>query len=265
MMKRQLMRAIESTPVIGGVYRAIERRLFFRHIKRLRREAGLRFAEANGNTVKYGVFAGMKVLSEDTWGVNQFTVLSGQYESELYPIMSDAATKSYDAFIDIGCAEGFYAVGFATISNNCHVIAYDISEAARRVTRLNATLNAVSDRITIKSEANHTELQKTIDRYAKVFVLSDIEGAEIGLIDPEKCPALRKCDLLIEVHGCTDEVAAVLVKRFAGSHKAHIIARSPRNPFLFEEISCTFEDEAWVTVSEGRRFIRNNWVLLESI
>ncbi len=261
-MKQYLMRTIERTPIVGSFYRKLERRLFFRHVTRIRAEAGACIALISDNTVSAGVFAGMKIHPLSAWGVDQFTILSGQYESELHSIISNAAVNDYDAFIDIGCANGFYAVGFAMISKNCTIIAYDISEDARRTTRLNAELNCVAGRIIIKDLATHCDLQATIEPYDRVFVLADVEGAEADLIDPQRCPVLRRCDLLVEVHGRTDEVAASLLNRFKETHEGSLIGRAPRNPFAFDYLSCQFEDEAWVTVSEGRGFTKNNWVHL---
>jgi ribosomal protein L11 methylase PrmA len=258
-LKQGLIRAIESLPG----YRQIERRLFFRHVKRLRIEAGLRLAFATNHTVVRGIFAGMKLHSKSSWGADQFTVLSGQYESELYNIIQRAAVRPYDAFLDIGCANGFYAVGFAMISKDCDVIAYDVDERARHITSLNAGINGVSDRVFVKNKADASELGETISRYRSIFVLVDIEGNELDLINPSECPDLVKCDLLIEVHGQTDEVAKVLMNRFSTSHRPTIISRQARNPFQYEKLSCTFEDEAWVLVSEGRGVAKNNWLFLE--
>jgi SAM-dependent methyltransferase len=263
LIEQKVMRAIEGLPGIGSLYRKIERRLFFRHAKRLRMGAGLRLGQATNNTVDRGIFVGMKIHPETSWGVDQFTILSGQYECELYDIIASVAAKKYRAFLDIGCANGFYAVGFAMISTESHVIAYDIDEKARRTTALNAELNGVSDRISIRSFADHSELAETIPRYPSVFVLADIEGGELDLMDPSKCPALIGCDLLIEVHGRTEEVAEILIKRFSRTHRPTVVSRQPRNPFQYGDLGCSFEDEAWIVVSEGRRIAQNNWLLLE--
>jgi Ribosomal protein L11 methyltransferase (PrmA) len=262
-MKQTLVRAIEGLPGIGPLYRELERRLFFRYVKRIRTEAGAKLAAATNYTVERGIFTGMKLHPQSSFGVDQFTMLTGQYESELYGIVAQAAAKQYEAFIDVGCANGFYAVGFALISKDCNVIAYDIDERSRTITALNAELNDVPDRISIKDKATHAELDIQIERYKTVFLLVDIEGGEIDLLDPSECPALLKCDLLIEVHGRTDEVAEILRQRFCNTHKSTIVPREPRNPFQFNGLPCTFEDEAWVVVSEGRNFTRNNWLFLQ--
>jgi hypothetical protein len=262
-IKQQLLHVMETLPVFGDLYRKLERRFFFRYVRRIRADAGAQLALASNNTVKAGVFAGMKIHPQSAFGVDRFTILSGQYESELYEIILDAAAKNYDAFVDIGCANGLYAVGFAMIARDCDVIAYDISADARQVTELNARLNGVASRVLIKKAATHLELSDLIQQRRKTFLLVDIEGAELELIDPQKCPPLSQCDLLVEVHGRTDEVAAILLDRFRKTHNGRLIERSPRNPFAFDYLPLDFEDEAWVVVSEGRRFVKNNWLFLE--
>ena len=260
--QERLLDALETLPVVGGLYRKLQRRLFFRHVKWLRIQAGNRVAAASANTIKSGVFAGMKIQPQSARGKDRFTILTGQYERELYEIVSSAAARNYEAFINIGCASGFYAIGFAMISEGTDITAYDTSESARRTTRSNAQLNGVADRLTIKGEPDHSELQSTISRYREVFILADIEGAELFLLDPEKCPALRACDLLVELHGQIDQAAAELTERFKATHHGSPIARAARNPFAVDLLSCEFEDEAWVTISEGRGCSRNNWLLL---
>jgi hypothetical protein len=260
-MKRAIIRLIENLPVIGALYLEMERRLFFRYVKRLRAAAGAKLGTETQHTVERGVFTGMKLHPESAFGVDQFTMLSGLYELELYNLIASAAKKDYDAFVDVGCANGFYAVGFARISQRSQVIAYDIDELSRRTTALNAELNGVAHRIAIKKSATPDGLNSLIERYSKVFLLADIEGGEVGLIDPSKCPALYKCDLLVEVHGRTDETAEILRTRFSETHSFRLVSRGSRNPFELE-LPCHFEDEAWVLVSEGRTTARNNWVLL---
>jgi hypothetical protein len=53
----------------------------------------------------------------------------------LHDIVETAITRRYDRVINVGCAEGYYAVGFATRMPETDVIAFDIDPIARRQTR----------------------------------------------------------------------------------------------------------------------------------
>lgn len=226
-------------------------------------EAGKFVGNLSGNTVGRGIFAGMKIHPKSAFGVDQFTMLTGQYESELYGIVSAAANKGYDTFVDLGCANGFYAVGFALICPACEIIAFDIDAIARETTKLNAQLNNVSERVSVREGADSAELEAALKGRQNVFLLTDIEGAEIDVLDPTKCPSLSTCDLLVELHGEPEKVAGILRQRFEQSHRSRLIGRTPRNPFSFPNLPLRFEDDAWALVSEGRTFTPYNWLLLE--
>jgi hypothetical protein len=263
-MLGKFLGVVESAPLLGPILLKAQERLFHRHAVHLRREAGEEYAAKVGNIVQRGIFAGMKLSPSLAWGADKFGMLSGQYEQELYPIIAQAAQSSYPSFIDIGCANGFYAVGFAMIAPACPVIAYDIDERARQMTARNAQLNGVTDRLEIHGLADHQELQSRITRSGSAFVLCDIEGAEVELLDPQACPALLQCDLLVELHGNTASVASLLTGRFAATHEIVPIGRSPRNPFdLDEDIRVPFENDAWMILSEGRGFFRYNWLYIK--
>lgn len=260
-MLGEFLRVLENVPLFGAILLKVQERFFHRHAVRLRRKAGEEYAATVNNIVQRGIFPGMKLSPSLAWGADKFAMLSGQYEQELYPIIAQAAKGNYPCFIDIGCANGFYAVGFAMIAPGCPVIAYDIDDGARQMTTRNAQLNGVADRLEINGLADHQELQSRITRLGGAFLLCDIEGAEVELLDPEACPALLKCDLLVELHGDTVAVARLLTDRFATTHDVVPIARSPRNPFdLHEDIKVSFENDAWIVLSEGRGFFRCNWL-----
>ena len=61
------------------------------------------------------------------------------------------------------------------------------------------------------------------------FVLIDVEGAEIALLDPAKVPPLRDATILVETHdllvpGCRDTIA----RRFAATHVIEEVTTSTR-------------------------------------
>jgi hypothetical protein len=62
------------------------------------------------------------------------------------------------------------------------------------------------------------------------FVLCDIEGGELDLLDSASCPGLRRTDMVVEIHpsGGNDiaEVARLLACRFEETHTAEFIIDS---------------------------------------
>ena len=93
----------------------------------------------------------------------------------------------------------YYAVGLAMRMPNANVHAFDTNEEAHACCREVGKLNNVPDRVKIGGLFNGEDFA----RYpAGTLVFCDIEGAEDVLLDPDKCPALRKMDLIVELHEC---------------------------------------------------------------
>ncbi len=90
--------------------------------------------------------------------------------------------------VDIGAAEGYYAVGLARRLPRCRIVAFDIDPIARKMCRRLAKLNGVRDRVEVRGECDTTYLW-TLPPHS--FVLSDCEGAEKTLLDPDRAPALK--------------------------------------------------------------------------
>jgi len=150
--------------------------------------------------------------------------LAGTYEKELTPIIETLASRDYEMVVDIGAAEGYYAVGLAKILGpNTLVLAYDTSQKARELLLQLAELNQVTEQITIGSLCSHEQLQSLAGR--RVFVLCDIEGGEAEILDPELAPALQNFDVVVEVHDSKGETITqeLLRKRFESTHKIEVI------------------------------------------
>lgn len=177
----------------------------------------------NGTTVLAGPFKGMRyevAAAEGAWAAR----LLGVYESSLAPVFEAVIAKGYPQVLDIGCAEGYYAVGLARRMKNSRVFAHDIDPNARALAGQLAAANGVADRVILGAEIGHRDFD--LCQQARTFVLCDIEGAEEALLDPIAAPGLLSADILVEVHegmkpGLTDQ----LVARFAESHHITRIGR----------------------------------------
>ena len=65
-------------------------------------------------------------------------------------LLKKLPTIKFDQIIDIGCAEGYYAVGFAKFTDS-HVHAYDINEEAITFAKNLASINNVDHKITFSN------------------------------------------------------------------------------------------------------------------
>ena len=186
-----------------------------------------------------GPFKGMRYIDELVWGLVPPKWL-GAYEVELADIVEEIIKRGYSRILNIGCAEGYYAVGLARRDRACKVFAFDIDPICRAQSRRLARLNQVADRICVCGECTHERLENLIDD--KTLVLSDIEGYEVVLLDPEKIPKLKQVDLLIEIHaepsvGEAIQTERLIADRFASSHAIERRVACTRDAWIGEHQS----------------------------
>lgn len=186
----------------------------------------------SGKLVLHGPFQGMRYINK-SHGSTLAPKILGSYEEELHPIIEEIMEKNYRYILDIGCAEGYYAVGFAYRSPNISVHAYDIMFRAQKLCRKLANKNSC-DNVYLHDECGYDEIKKYSNE--KTFIFCDIEGAESVLMDNVKCPELNKLDFLIEMHdNKTRNITDALVKRFEKTHDIQIIKSVARNTGTFIE------------------------------
>src|SRR5271170_382684 len=123
-MIRSAVRTASRAPLIGQVYRtivAVSNRVVSidRSIKRslpVERGALDAAAEAAGLNelvVRNGPFAGMRYARPLPEGSIFFPKLLGSYEAELQAHFERVIGTDYSAIVDVGCADGYFAVGLA--------------------------------------------------------------------------------------------------------------------------------------------------------
>ena len=177
--------------------------------------------QQQGTVVMQGPLAGMDFLSQSAEGCH-IAKLLGCYEQPLQPFIEQAITNAYPTILNIGCAEGYYAVGMAKRMPNTQVLAFDLNPKAQEVCAALAQKNAVSDRVKVGALFKPEDFET--HRNQKVLVLCDIEGAENELLNPEAAPALKGMDIIVESHECLiPGITKVLIDRFKDTHQITLI------------------------------------------
>ncbi|MBN8631944.1 MAG: hypothetical protein J0L76_13940 [Rhodobacterales bacterium] len=186
---------------------------------------------AKGYTkVTHGPFAGMDYAGAAAEG-GQAPRLLGVYEASLHPVIEQVIARGWPQILDIGCAEGYYAVGLAREMPGSIVHARDSDPVARDLCAALARANGVEDRVRIGGAVAHADF--AICEAAPTFILCDIEGAEGALLDPALAPGLARADLLVEVHeGMQPGLVVLLTDRFADTHRITRIDRALRPDLL---------------------------------
>ena len=155
------------------------------------------YLQHHGKTILQGPFAGMTYLDTATEGALAPRLL-GTYESELHPDLLAFAATGLDCVIDVGCAEGYYAIGLARLMPQVVVHAYDIDPKARTACAELAKLNEVSDRVMIGGAFAPDGFEAFAGR--RCLVMVDAEGAELDILQPEQSPALAQMNIIVETH-----------------------------------------------------------------
>jgi hypothetical protein len=153
----------------------------------------------------------------------------GSYESELHAAIEQVVRRGYAIVVNLGCAEGYYAVGLARRMPTSTVVAVDYNPQALGLCRRLADANGLAKgRIRYAPEATHALGQLSA---GDAFVLADVEGAELSILDPVELPNLLEADLLVELHEhATPGIETILRRRFAASHHIAAIDSKPRDP-----------------------------------
>ena len=170
-----------------------------------------------------GPFKGMEYLDRVTEGCFAPKLL-GCYEAELHPHIKGAIRRGYDRVVNIGSAEGYYAVGMALRLPEAEIRAYDTDPKSQAACRKLAELNGVADQVKIAGEFRGQDFDALAAEGGRSLVLCDIEGAERDLIDPAAYPGLKRLDLFVELHDVLDpKISRRVTERFAESHEVMIV------------------------------------------
>ena len=225
-----------------------------RHERRHRERAGttrLAAAVAGDRRVMDGPFAGM-LLAPSLADVDAAPAkLLGSYEQEISEVFLNAIEGGTRTFVDVGCADGYYAVGMAYAAPHLTSHAFDIAGSARELCRETAILNHLEDRVLIRGRCSADALAR-LDLDG-ALVLIDIEGAEETFLDDDVAKLLERSHVVIEVH--EDEAPGSgerLIARLAPTHASREIAQAPRAPSGHPRLASLPRCDAFLALSEHR-------------
>lgn len=175
----------------------------------------------NGTVVMEGPMKGLDFLLQSAEGCH-IAKLLGCYEQPLSPFIEQAIQAAYPIILNIGCAEGYYAVGMARRMPDTQVLAFDLNPNAQKTCLALAEKNGVSGRVHVGALFKPEDFSSYAGRRA--LVLCDIEGAERDLLNPETAPALKGMDIILESHECLiPGITQLLIDRFSVTHDIVIV------------------------------------------
>lgn len=230
-----------------------ERELYLhdRGVQRIANEVGARL----GPRVLAGPFAGLEYPAFASAGSAIFPKILGSYEQELQSVIESLIARSYTTIVDIGAAEGYYAVGMAKRLPHAAVYAFEADPGGAAQLAELAAANGVSARVIARGYCAVEDLL-ALDLSGLPLIISDCEGAEVVLLDPRAVPQLSRCDILLEFHSLRDaDPYALFRERFAATHDIEIIDVQPRDPNSYPTLGFLSRADREHVLFEGPRAV----------
>ena len=218
--------------------------------------------------VSQGSFQGMNYIPRAYYS-EILPKLVGTYERELIPAIEMICRAGCDLIVDVGAAEGFYAVGMALRNPAASIVAFELSSSGRYFLRRLVTRNGVSGRITVHGECTVETLRSSLGEARRPAVICDCEGAEDILLCPDQVEPLRRSLILVETHdglatagGILEGITDRLHERFAPTHDIEVIVSRPRSrdDLPPDWSPALADDDAMEAMNEGRPWAQ--WLFL---
>lgn len=198
------------------------------------------FARSLGDEVRSGPFRGMTLADDASWGTRTPYIL-GSYEAELHDVIEEIVAMEPSVVVDIGSADGYYAVGLARRLPRSRIVASDTDPAARKFCDVNANNNGVGAAVETRPGLRHAELSDIIDGATSTVVICDCEGCELELLDPDLVPGIRTSFMLIELHDFVDpSISAQIYARFTPTHNIEVVDAVPRSADAYPDVPPQF-------------------------
>jgi Ribosomal protein L11 methyltransferase (PrmA) len=223
-------------------------------LDRLAREV----SRATRRRIAAGPFAGMR-LDYELFPVHASPKFLGTYEQELHSVIERAIQLHPKYVLNIGCAEGFYAVGLAIRLKDARVFAADADPKALSATIKNAQLNGVSAQVYPVGIVRPGQFSRYLKADASLLIM-DCEGAEFSLLDPANDPILLQTNILVEIHREFGDEREI-IQKFARTH--NIIEISPSVRMAPESLVGPIKGIDMLSAVDERRGHQTNWLFLE--
>ncbi len=205
-----------------------------------------------GRVVQGGPFKGMKLPETASWGNGDLLPkILGTYEQELNVSIETCISRKPEVVVNIGCAEGYYAVGLALRMPDVMVYSYDSDSTALTVCATAAEIN-LAKRVAIPTGGPSQVYSDIYDlRDMRSLYVIDCEGAELEYV---KNPAnFKNADLIIECHDFTEvNTAQKLTERLSATHEIAVLREGYRDPSAIELLSGLNTMERYACLCEMR-------------
>lgn len=177
-----------------------------------------------------GPFRGMRIVLSPLSRRHLLGYILGSQERELHEAIARIIDRGYHRIVNVGAADGYYAVGLALRLPSARLEAFEALPEFHALIQRSVRLNGVANRISLSGRCDAAELRQSLRRAGRrPLLLMDIEGGEKDLLDPQAVPELRQADILVETHDAfVPQVTDALIERFWRTHDVECYTAQPR-------------------------------------
>ena len=126
---------------------------------------GAKIERLSKSRILYGPYSETKIINSYGWSNIDFAPkYLGTYESHIQEKIIFLSKKfKLNNFIDLGAAEGYHIISLLKKNIFLKGTAFEISLKSRNLLKKNATINGVSKKLSIFSDATFESLKKTLE------------------------------------------------------------------------------------------------------
>jgi hypothetical protein len=193
------------------------------------------FVAWHGLQVSGGPFAGLRY--PDATATSLIPKLLGAYERELHASIEAAVRDEPELIVNVGAADGYYAVGLAKRCPAATVYAFEADPKARELLARVAAANGTQ--LHTEGTAGPEQLRRL--PAARTLVMIDCEGCEATLLDPDEVPLLRTATIIAELHDFAVP-GETITDRFAATHHVTLILTAGQPPERSSSLSLALSE-----------------------
>jgi len=198
-----------------------------------------------------------------SWGRGDIaSKIYGFYENKIQQKLKDINNP---ILIDIGAADGFFAIGSlkSKICEFCY--AFEETKKSRENLSKTAKINNVQNKLSIIGKVtkdNFFTLLPSKINFSEVTILCDIEGGEFDFFSDEILATIRCSNIIIEIHKNHNKNLEIdLLERVKKYFDVSIIIDNDKNFESVSELHALNDIDRNLICSEGRSYIGKWWHL----
>ena len=229
---------------------------------------GAKIERLSKGRILYGPYSETKIINSYGWSNIDFAAkYLGTYESHIQKKIIFLSKKfKLNNFIDLGAAEGYHIISLFKKKYFSRGSAFEINIKSRNLLKRNATINGVSKKLSIFSDATFESLKKNLEKQdlKKMLFLVDIEGHEFKIFDKKFCSYFSKCHFIIEDHNfniLNNKILSNFYKTIKKKFHVEFIRDQSKKPFDITILDKFSDDEKYLMMSEGRPMTMQ-WLVL---